>query len=192
MKRVIVFLAEGFEEVEAFTVVDYLRRKDIVVDTCSIGEKNVQGAHKIIVEADKKIDEINNSNDYDGLVIPGGIPGATNLRDDERVIKLVKEFNEEGKIIAAICAGPIVLQRAGIIKGKKVTSYPGFEEDLKESIYKEDLVVQDGNIITARGPAVAVCFAMKLVENLIGKEKASELRKEILLDMVEESIKNKK
>lgn len=191
MKKVLLFLAEGFEEVEAFTVVDYLRRKDIVVDTCSISDKDIQGAHKIIVKADRKIDEVNNSKDYDALVIPGGIPGATNLRDDERVIRLVKEFNEEGKIIAAICAGPIVLQRAGIIKGKEVTSYPGFEEDLKESIYKEDLVVQDGNIITARGPAVAVYFAMKLVENLVGKEKASELRKDILLDMVEESIRNK-
>ncbi len=83
------------------------------------------------------------------------------------------------------------MERAGILKGKKVTSYPGFEDDLKESSYKEDLVVQDGNIITARGPAVAVYFAIKLVENLVGKEKASELRRDILLDMVEDNICNK-
>ncbi|NLV76015.1 MAG: DJ-1/PfpI family protein [Tissierellia bacterium] len=191
MKKVLLLLAEGFEEVEALTTVDYLRRMDIIVDTCSIEEKKVQGAHRITIEADKKIDEIDDIKNYDGLVIPGGIPGATNLRDDDRVIKLVKEFNQEEKIIAAICAGPIVLERAGILKGKKVTSYPGFEDDLKESSYKEDLVVQDGNIITARGPAVAVYFAIKLVENLVGKEKASELRRDILLDMVEDNICNK-
>ncbi|MCF6460249.1 DJ-1 family glyoxalase III [Clostridium sp. Cult3] len=191
MKKVLLLLAEGFEEVEALTTVDYLRRMDIIVDTCSIEEKNVQGAHRITVEADKRIDEIDSIKNYDGLVIPGGMPGATNLRDDDRVIKLVKEFNQEGKILAAICAGPIVFQRVGILKDKKVTSYPGFEDDLKESVYKEDLVVQDGNIITARGPAIAVYFAIELVENLVGEKKASELRRDILLDMVENSICNK-
>ncbi|CCQ97059.1 DJ-1 family protein [[Clostridium] ultunense Esp] len=188
MKKVLLLLAEGFEEVEALTTVDYLRRMDIIVDTCSIGEKRIQGAHRIIVEADKQIDEIDSIKNYDGLVIPGGLPGATNLRDNGRVIQLVQEFNEEKKLIAAICAGPIVLQKAGIITGKGVTSYPGFDKDLKESKYSEDLVVQDGNIITARGPAVAVYFALKLVENLVGKEKEQELRKDILLDMVEENI----
>ena len=192
MKKVLLLLAEGFEEVEALTTVDYLRRMDIIVDTCSIEEKNVQGAHRITIEADKRIDEIDNTKNYDGLVIPGGIPGATNLRDDDRVIELVKEFNQEEKIIGAICAGPIVLQRAGILKDKEVTSYPGFEDDLMESIYKEDLVVQDKNIITARGPAVAVYFAIKLVENLVGEGEASELAKDILLDMVENKIYNKK
>lgn len=191
MKKVLLLLAEGFEEVEALTIVDYLRRMDIVVDTVSIGGKNVQGAHGINIEADKKIEAIDDIKNYDGLVIPGGIPGATNLRDDDRVIKLVKEFNQEQKIIAAICAGPIVLERAGILKGKKVTSYPGFEDELKESVYKEELVVQDGNIITARGPAVAIYFAIKLVENLVGEEKASELRRDILLNMVEDNICNK-
>ena len=189
MKKILLLLAEGFEEVEALTTVDYLRRMDIIVDTCSIkGGKNVQGAHRIVVEADNLLDEINNINNYDGIVIPGGMPGATNLRSNDRVIQLVKEFNEEKKLIGAICAGPIVLQRAGIVKGKEITSYPGFDNDLKESIYKEDLVVQDGNIITARGPAVAVYFALKLIENLVGEEKALELRKDILLDMVESNI----
>ena len=91
MKKVLLLLAKGFEEVEALTTVDYLRRMDIIVDTCSIGEIEVQGAHRIIVKADKKIDQINSIKSYDGLVIPGGLPGATNLRDDNRVIKLVKE-----------------------------------------------------------------------------------------------------
>ncbi len=189
MKKVLLLLAEGFEEVEALTTVDYLRRMDIIVDTCSInGERRVTGAHRITVESDKDLSKVDRIKNYDALVIPGGLPGATNLRDNDRVIELVQEFNQEEKLIAAICAGPIVLQRAGIITGKKVTSYPGFDNDLKESQYKDDLVVQDGNIITARGPAVAVYFALKLVENLVGQEKREELAKDILLDMVERDI----
>ncbi len=189
MKKVLLLLAEGFEEVEALTTVDYLRRMDIIVDICSImGERTVEGVHRIAVTSDKVLDEIKNIKNYDGLIIPGGMPGATNLRDNDRVIELVKEFNEEKKFIGAICAGPIVLQRAGILKDKKVTSYPGFNNDLKEGIYKECLVVQDGNIITARGPAVAVYFALKLVENLVGEKRVEELKKDILLDMVEDSL----
>ena len=185
MKKILLLLAEGFEEVEALTVVDYLRRMDIVVDTCSItGEKKVEGAHKIIVESDKILDEIHSAKDYDGLVIPGGMPGSTNLRDNHRVIELVKEFNEDEKLIGAICAGPIVLEKANILEGKMVTSYPGFEDELS-GIYKEDLVVQDKNIITARGPAVAVYFALKIIENLLGENRVEELKKDILLDMVE-------
>ena len=189
VKKVLLLLAEGFEEVEALTTVDYLRRMDIIVDTCSIkGGKRVQGAHRIAIEADKQLDEINSIKNYDGIIIPGGMPGAINLRDDDKVIQLVKEFNQQEKLIGAICAGPIVLQRAGILSGKEITSYPGFDNDLKESIYKEDLVVQDKNIITARGPAVAVYFALNLVENLVGEKKVDELKKDILLDMVEESL----
>lgn len=190
MKKMLLLLAEGFEEVEAITVTDYLRRMDIIVDTCSInGERRVTGGHRITIETDKDIDKINSIKGYDGIIVPGGLEGAVNLRDDERVIELIKEFNDEGKILAAICAGPMVLNRAGILNGKKVTSYPGFDNDLKNSQYKEDIIVQDGNIITARGPAVAVYFALKLVEILIGEESVGELRNDILLDMVEEAIR---
>ena len=189
MKKALVLLAEGFEEVEALTVVDYLKRKDVLCETCSItGEKMVVGAHEIRVEADKVLAEIKSIDNYQALIIPGGLPGATNLRDNPIVVNLVQGFNHEGKILAAICAGPIVLERAGVLKGKKVTSYPGFEGELKGSTYLEDIVVQDGNIITARGPAVAVYFALKILENLAGKEKANELKKDILLDMVEEKV----
>ncbi len=188
MKKVLLMLADGFEEVEAFTVVDYLRRMDIVCTTCSIVEDNkVKGAHSIIVETDKKLSEIKDD-EYDGIVLPGGLPGATNLRDDKRVIKLIQNFNKRNKLIAAICAAPIILEKAGIIEGKDITSYPGFEEDLKSGNYKEDLVVKDGNIITARGPAVAVYFALEIVEYLVGDEKRKSLRKDILLDMVEEKV----
>ena len=116
--KILLFLAHGFEEVEALTLVDYLRRVDIEVDTVSItGDKLVTGAHDISVMADSILDENLHKLSYDGLIIPGGMPGATNLRDDDRVIDLVKDFNEKGKLVAGICAGPIVFARAGIIEG---------------------------------------------------------------------------
>lgn len=189
MKRVLLLLAEGFEEIEALTVVDYLRRKDIVCDTCSITEeKKVEGAHRIVVEADKLLEDIGNINSYDGIVLPGGLPGATNLRDNKRVIELVREFDESKKLIAAICAAPIILEEAGVISGKNITSYPGIEEELKSGNYKEDLVVKDEHIITGRGPAVAVYFTLEVIEYLVGEQKKEDLRKEILLDMVENKV----
>ncbi len=137
MMKVLVFIAEGFEEIEALTVVDILKRADIQCDMCSItSNKEVIGAHNISVKADKILEDIK-ATEYSALVIPGGMPGATNLRDNNKVINLVKEFNKDKKLIAAICAGPIVLSKANIIKGKEVTSYPGFENDLKEGIYKK-------------------------------------------------------
>ncbi len=180
--KVIVFLADGFEEVEALTVVDYLRRMDIVVDTVSISQgKEVKGAHDISVLADKTIDQIENVDSYDGVIIPGGLPGATNLRDNPKVIEFVEKMGQGNKLAAAICAGPIVLERAGVIKGKKVTSYPGFEDQLPGGIYQKQDVVRDGNIITARGPALAVYFAIEIVGYLLGDEKAKELKDQILL-----------
>ncbi|WP_353095945.1 DJ-1 family glyoxalase III [Tissierella praeacuta] len=181
MKKAILFLAEGFEEVEALTVVDYLRRMDVDVHIVSITkEYKVKGAHNIVVLADKTIDDIKDIESYDAVIIPGGLPGATNLRDNNKVIDIVKKINNDGKLAAAICAGPIVLEKAGIIKEKKVTSYPGFEGDLKDGVYIEQDVVRDGNIITARGPALAVNFAIEIVKYLLGEKEAEELKKDIL------------
>lgn len=189
MKKVLIMLADGFEEVEALTVVDYLRRMDIICDTCSIMDgKSVKGAHDIIVEADKKLDDITDYKEYDGIVLPGGMPGATNLRDNDKVIEIVQTLYKENKLIAAICAAPIILAKAGIIEGKDITSYPGFEEELKAANYIEDLVVRDGNIITARGPAVAVYFALDIIEYLLGNDKREALEKDILLDLVEKKV----
>ena len=181
MGRVIVFLADGFEEVEALTVVDYLRRVNILVDTVSItNEKQVKGAHDIVVMADNIIDELEELENYTTVVIPGGMPGATNLRDNERVINIVKEIYEKQQLVAAICAGPMVLHRAGILHNKKVTSFPGFEEELGGSVYTGKKVERDGNIITSRGPYYAVDFALEIVDYLLGEEKVEELKKSIL------------
>lgn len=179
--KVLLFLADGFEEVEALTVVDYLRRMDIVVDTVSITKDlKVRGAHDINVMADKLIDDLKDVASYKGAIIPGGLPGATNLRDESKVIEIVQEINENDNLVAAICAGPIVLERAGLIKGKNLTSYPGFEDDLKDGNHLGENVVKDGNMITSRGPALAVDFAIEIVEYLLGEEKAKELKKDIL------------
>lgn len=182
--NVIVFLAPGFEEVEALTVVDYLRRvKPIQIEMVAVGDSlQVLGSHHIEVKADKQIDDLVNLDAYQAVVIPGGMPGAANLRDDQRVIKIVREMNAAGKLVAAICAGPIVLEKAKIIDGKKVTSYPGFEKDLPNSSYQEIAVVKDGNIITSRGPGKAVDFALELVTVLVGAKEAETLRKNILYD----------
>lgn len=182
--KVLVFLAEGFEEVEALTVVNYLRRTEIEVDTVSISDdKQVKGAHDIIVTADKLISDISHPQVYSGVIIPGGIPGATNLRDNSYVIDTVKKFNKEKKLVAAICAGPVVLQEAGIIDERKVTSYPGFEDQLEGCNYCEDNVVRDDNIITARGPAIAVDFVMEIVDYLLGQGKINELKESILYEL---------
>lgn len=179
--KVIVFLADGFEEVEAITVVDYLRRmEEIQVDMVAVGDElSVRGAHDIVIRADKLIEDIQEK-DYQALVIPGGMPGAKNLRENKDVVKMVKSLYDSNKLLAAICAGPIVLEEAGILDGKSVTSYPGFEAELKNCDYQEDSVVQDGKIITARGPYLAVDFSLALVENLLGKERRRDLEKDIL------------
>ena len=169
--RIIVFLADGFEEVEALTTVDYLRRVDVTVDMVSITQnREVKGSHDIPVMADKTIDQIDSIDGYDGVIIPGGMPGATNLRDNSRVIEIVKDMARANKLVAAICAGPIVLKKAGVIEGKSITSYPGFEDQLSGGIYQQQGVVRDGNIITARGPAMAVDFAITIIEYILVQE----------------------
>ncbi|MBE6062444.1 MAG: DJ-1/PfpI family protein [Clostridium butyricum] len=163
MKKVCVLLAEGFEEVEALTVSDIMRRANVLCDLVSMKDKKVKSSHGVTIEADRIFDE---SMEYDLVVLPGGMPGALNLRDDERVIKFLKKQNSSSKLIGAICAAPIVLGKAGLTEGLKMTSYPGFEDELSKCIYSEEAVVIDKNIITSRGPATAILFAYKLLEEL--------------------------
>lgn len=174
MKKVAVFLAEGFEEIEALTVVDIMRRGNVYCDMVSIKESlEVKGAHNILVKADRTFSE--DLKEYDLIVFPGGLLGATNLRDDKKVTDLAKYFYENNKLVAAICAAPIVLAKADIITGRNITSYPGFEEELKGCNYTKNKVEVDGNIITSRGPATAMEFAYKLLE-VLGEESYKEIR----------------
>lgn len=184
MKKAIVLLAKGFEEVEALTCVDVLRRGGVHCITCSINlDKDVMGCHEIHVKANSLL-KTTDVDKYDAIIIPGGMPGAANLRDDSAVIDLVKKFNSENKIVAAICAGPIVLKRAEIIEGKEVTCYSGFESDLQPVNFSREIVVQDGNIITSRGPATAIYFAFEILQNLVDKDVVENLKKDMLLNLV--------
>ena len=179
--RVALFLATGFEEIECITIWDVLRRAGIKVDGISVEDLDmVEGGHSIFVKSDKKISEIN-IDDYDMIVLPGGAVGTENLKKSKKVLELLKYFEEQNKPIGAICAAPTVLAEAGVVKNKMVTSYPGFEESFKDSVYVKDTVVESENVLTSRGPAAAMNFALKIVEKLISKEKADDLAKKLLL-----------
>lgn len=174
MKRVAVLLADGFEEIEALTVVDVLRRAKIECDMIGIDKENICGSHSIEVKTDKLLgDDIKN---YNMIVLPGGLPGADNLANDKRVLEALRTFNnDKTKYIAAICASPaIVLSKAGIEESKFITSYPDseYEKMLEKANYVDELVVVDNNLITSRGPATTLLFAYKLVDILDGNSNA--------------------
>ena len=162
--KVAVLLAEGFETIEALTTVDILRRAGVECHTFATKNQELTTSHHITLKADKVFNE--EIKDYDVVVLPGGMPGAVNLRDDERVINLLKEFNSKNKIIAAICAGPIVLAKADILNGKVCTCSPGFEDQLNGANYQEAIVQRDGNVITGKGPAAALEFGYTILETL--------------------------
>ena len=178
MNKILVFLADGCEDVETLTVIDYLRRVDVIVDTVATEDDiYITTKSNVIIKADKMLNDIN-LDDYQGLYVPGGTKGAESLRDNDKVIDIIKEFNDEGKIISSICAGPIVLNRAGVLSNKKVTSFPTIEEDLDNigQYIDNKIVVTDGNITTSRGAAVTVYFAMRLVEILEGVSAVDDLK----------------
>lgn len=190
MSKVLVLLADGFEEVEAITCVDYIRRASLdAIMVSAMSDLIVKGSHGIEVKADMFLKDVKGASHYRGIIIPGGLQGATNLRDNELVIEILKDFNESKKMIGGICAGPIVLEKAGVLEGKKATCYPGFGKELKGAQLKEEIVVRDGNIITSRGPATAVYFALEIIEYLHSGDKGKEVKKSILLDLVENKRK---
>jgi 4-methyl-5(b-hydroxyethyl)-thiazole monophosphate biosynthesis len=181
----LVFLAQGFEEIETVTIIDVLRRGGIEVKVVSLKDEIVEGAHSVKIVSDTIIDHIELSN-FDAIIIPGGNPGFINLRNDSRVIELIKRAYISNKLIAAICAGPAVLSDAGILKNKYCTIYPGMEEELEkgQGKVKKELVVVDKNIITSQGPATALLFAIKIVEKILGKEVAGSIRKKALVHLM--------
>lgn len=188
MKKVLVLLADGFEEIEALSVVDVLRRANVVCDMCSIDEEYVRGTHDIIIKSDCNIKEINKT-EYDAVVLPGGLPGAENLKSD--VVKdLVLSFNNDNKIVAAICAAPETLEAFGIIDDKKCTSYPGFVKNREKVNYIEDqLVVVDNNLITSRGPATALVFSLEILKALGYKDEASDIKEGMMINFYNDTVK---
>jgi len=180
MAKIAIFLATGFEEIEALTVVDLLRRVHVDIDMVSItGEKKAIGSHGIVVETDKIINQLNFS-EYDMLVLPGGMPGTLNLESCEVLMAQVEAFYSQGKNIAAICAAPSILGHKGMLAGKKACCYPGFEKDLTGANVSEEPVCVDGTIITARGMGCAIAFGLKIVEILLGEEASRKLAEGII------------
>ena len=179
-KKVLVFLVNGFEEIEAMAPIDLLRRAGIIVDTVSINEDNqVTSSRKITVLTDKIINEINFEN-YEMIVLPGG-PGTENYMKSEKLLEKLKEFSINRKL-GAICAAPTILSALGILNGKQAICFPACEPDLIKDgaiIVNQD-VVKDNNIITSRGAGTAIDFSLALIEELLGKNKSQEIRKEIL------------
>lgn len=170
-----VFLANGFEEIEALAPVDFLKRAGVEVKTVGVSGKICKGAHGINVEADILMEDISLDENLQGVILPGGMPGADNLDKCEKVHKAVDYCVEKGKIVSAICAAPFILGKKGILKGKKATCFPGFEEYLDGAEILEDGVVTDGNIITAKGAGVAWEFGAEIAQKLTGKEKSDEI-----------------
>lgn len=179
MKRVSVLLADGFEEIEALTVVDLLRRAKIYVDTVAAGEDYmVHGAHGINIQTEDLFEEVNFV-EFDMVVLPGG-PGVSNLEEHNGVRRVVKNFVEDGKYVAAICAAPTILGNMGLLKGRRVTCYPTVETKLPGAAVSQLPVMQDGNIITGRGVGTAIDFSLKLIEILMGSAKAKEVAASIV------------
>ena len=179
MKRVLIPLAPGFEEIEALAVVDILRRAGAEAITAGTVENPIEGRNRIRVLADAFLDSVKNQ-DFDMIVLPGGAVGTENLKNDARVKEIVERLHKKGKLVTAICAAPTVLSAIGITAGRTITSHPTVRTKLQREKLSEERVVVDGNIITSQGPGTAIEFAFKLVEVLFGKEKVLEVNKGVL------------
>jgi 4-methyl-5(b-hydroxyethyl)-thiazole monophosphate biosynthesis len=176
---ILVLFAEGFEEIEALTPVDILRRAGLDVKTCGIESKTVCSSHNVKVVCDLSSSEVEPCS-VDALILPGGMPGAINLDSSPFSDALIRSVNERGGHLAAICAAPLVFGRRGLLKGRHATCYPGFENELLGAIKSDKSVVSDGNITTAVGMGASLEFALELVRIFTSKQKAEELAKQVM------------
>jgi 4-methyl-5(b-hydroxyethyl)-thiazole monophosphate biosynthesis len=181
MSNVLLFLTEGFEETEAITVIDLLRRAEINVNTVSLTDsETVTGAHGIAVHADTFFGRVD-LNPAEMLVLPGG-PGHMNYKTHPGLLALIQKYNAEGKYIAAICAAPVIFGGLNLLVGKKAVCYPGCENELTGAILLPDKVVKDGNIITSKGPGTAPDFALSIIETLKGAAVAEKIAKAFIFE----------
>lgn len=177
MKTVFVFLAEGFEEIEAVTTIDLLRRAGLAVQTIAVGSSlEVAGAHHLPIIADRHISNAEPET-ADAFVLPGGMPGMTNLAASPELMDILQRGHAEGKLLAAICAAPSILGRLGFLEGRPATCYPGFESELKGYVPTADTVVVTPGIITAKGPAYTMDFALAIATELVGAEVSEDVRR---------------
>jgi DJ-1 family protein len=179
MPKVLLPLAEGFEEIEALAIVDVLRRAKIEVVIAGLHSGPVTSVHNISILPDTTIDTIG-ADEYDMIILPGGQPGTDNLNADVRIHRLLTDFQASGKLIGAICAAPIILAAAGLLTGKRATSYPSYSGRLNGATYDDRPVVTDGNIITSQGPGTAISFAMAIVSRLAGAHTSEEVTKAMI------------
>jgi 4-methyl-5(b-hydroxyethyl)-thiazole monophosphate biosynthesis len=170
MSKVLIPLAQGCEEIEAVTVIDILRRAGIEVISAGLDDQPVRASRGVMLLPDITL-EAALQQDFDMVVLPGGQPGSNNLKADPRIIALLQKMAQQGKYIAAICAAPSVLASAGLLAGKQATSFPGALDLFPQVMQQHLAVVEDGKLITSRGPGTAMDFALTLVERLAGKEK---------------------
>ncbi|MGB5866611.1 MAG: DJ-1 family glyoxalase III [Arcobacteraceae bacterium] len=181
MSKIIIPLATGFEEIEAVTIIDVLRRADIEVVIIALDQNLlVTGANSITIQAQKEITKID-SNDFDMIILPGGAQGTQNLSEDKNVQNILQEFNRQNKNIGAICAAPYALHTAGVLK-QNYTCYPSFEKKIREDGYQSDkaMVIEDENILTSRGPGTAMCFGLEIVKKLQGNDVYLEVKEGLL------------
>lgn len=181
MARVLVPIAQGCEELEAVTIIDLLRRAGIEVVTAGLDEGPVTCSRGVVLVPDTTLDEVLDQ-EFDMIVLPGGLPGADHLQSDPRIIQLLQRMQERGGYIAAICAAPKVLATAGLLEGRQATSYPGVLEamDLPRTRLLEKPVVADGRLVTSRGPGTAMDFALELIERLAGRETREAVEKPLM------------
>lgn len=171
-----VFFADGFEEVEAFTPVDYLRRAGVEVITVGVGGLQIKGAHGITVVCDTQQESVSPDDSLEGIILPGGMPGTINLENSAVVQKFIDYCSDNGKLLAAICAAPSVLGHKNLLDGRRAVCFPGFEKDLYGAEIVDAFSVTDGNIITAKGAGSASEFAFDLIAYLVSREKAQEIK----------------
>ncbi len=179
MNKIGIFLAKGFEEIEALTVVDICRRAGITVNMVSVGDLVVEGSHGIQVTADALLQEVD-FEEFDMLVLPGGMPGTRNLEACDVLMEQVDAFYERGKYVAAICAAPSVLGHRGILKGREACCYPGFEEELTGAKVVYDPVAVSDHVITSRGMGCAIDFALVITEVFCGTDMSEQLAKAVI------------